>query len=170
MRFVPQIVRQAGYVFLICCTFGFLVSASNAQEATESHLTAAKQAMQATGATSRLDGILLEVASFTKAGLIATRPDIEAQITQLVDEAAISLAPRRGPLENEVAEIYAKIFTEQELNTIAEFFGSEAGKKFLSETPFLFRQVDEASKVWRTGITRDLSRLVQEKLREEGLQ
>ena len=126
--------------------------------------------MQATGATSRLDNILLEVASFTKAGLIATRPDIEGEITNIVDETAISLAPRSAVLEDEVARIYATVFKEEELETIATFFGSETGIKFLRETPFLFRQVDEVSKVWRTGVTRDMAQMVQQKLKEQGLQ
>lgn len=170
MRSVLQIMRRANVIVALLVASVFVAMPSQAQELTESHLAAAKEAMQATGATTRLDGILVEVASFTKAGLIATRPDIEGDITQIVDEAAISLAPRRGPLEDEVATIYANVFTEDELKTISGFFGSETGAKFLNETPFLFRQVDEASKVWRTGITRDLSQMVQEKLKEKGLQ
>ncbi len=141
-----------------------------AQEITPEHNKAAKAAMVATGATSRLDGILPEIASFTKAGLIANRPDIEAEISNIVDETAISLAARRGALEEEVAAIYTQMFTQAELESIATFFTSEAGIKFLNLTPNLFRQVDEVSKVWRTGITRDMSRTVQEKMKEQGLQ
>ena len=168
MHSVKQFSRQTfvSFAIIISCLFSY----ANAQEFTEAHLKAAKTAMQATGATSRLDNILLEVASFTKAGLIATRPDIEGEITNIVDETAISLAPRSAVLEDEVARIYATVFKEEELETIATFFGSETGIKFLRETPFLFRQVDEVSKVWRTGVTRDMAQMVQQKLKEQGLQ
>ena len=143
---------------------------ATAQEASAEHLSAAKAAMKATGATSRLDKILPEIAAFTKTGLIANRPDIEAEISTIVDEVAISLAPRRGPLEGEVAAIYAKLFTQDELVAIGTFFSSEAGEKFLRLTPNLFREIDDASRLWRGGITRDMSKLVQEKLVEQGLQ
>lgn len=170
MSFTVQIIRQAKCLILSALIAIAGASAVNAQEIGAEHLKAAKSAMQATGATSRMDTILLEVASFTKAGLIANRPDIESQITEIVDEAAISLAPRQGSLEDEVATIYANMFSQEELTKIGEFFASEAGTKFLTATPGLFRQVDEASKVWRTGITRDLSQMVQQKLNEQGLQ
>ena len=143
---------------------------TTAQEVTDEHLVAAKAAMKATGATSRLDKILPEVAAFTKTGLIANRPDIEAEISIIVDEVALSLASRRGPLEGEVAVIYAKLFTQEELNSIGTFFSSEAGEKFLRLTPNLFREIDEASRLWRGGITRDMAKQVQEKLVEQGLQ
>ncbi len=141
-----------------------------AQEITPEHIKAARGAMEATGATDRLDGILPEIATFIKAGLIANRPDIEAEISDIVNKVAISLAPRRGPLENEVATIYGNKFTQEELETIQVFFSSETGIKFLNQTPLLFREVDEVSKVWREGIVRDMGKAVQEKLKEAGLQ
>ena len=141
-----------------------------AQELTPEHVKAARATMQATGATDRLDGILSEVANFIKAGLIANRPDIESEISDIVNKVAISLAPRRGPLEAEVAAIYGKKFSQEELETIHTFFASEVGIKFLTQTPFLFREVDEVSKVWREGIARDMGKAVQEKLKEAGYQ
>lgn len=141
-----------------------------AQEITPDHIKAARAAMAATGATDRLDAILPEVSTFIKAGLIANRPDIESEISDIVNKVAISLATRRGPLENEVATIYGNRFTQAELETIQTFFSSETGVKFLTQTPTLFRDVDEASRVWREGIVRDMSNQVQEQLKEAGLQ
>ena len=141
-----------------------------AQEITAEHIKSARGAMEATGATDRLDGILPEVATFIKAGLIANRPDIESEISDIVNKVAIGLAPRRGPLENEVATIYSNKFTQAELDTIQVFFASDTGIKFLNQTPTLFREVDEVSKVWREGIARDMGQQVQEKLKEAGLQ
>lgn len=141
-----------------------------AQELSAEHIKAARAAMVSTGATNRLDAILPEVVNFVKAGLIANRPDIEAEISKIVNEVAISLAKRRGPLENEVATIYGNRFTLAELQTIETFFASDVGIKFLTQTPQLFTEVDEVSKVWRSGIVRDMSKNVQEKLKESGLQ
>lgn len=139
------------------------------QKVTKEHRQAAIAAMEATGATERLDGILPELAEFTKAGLIANRPDIEAEISDIVDNVAIDLATRRGPLETETAAIYTAKFTQQELQTVADFFSSDVGKKFLLETPAVLREVDSASRVWRDGVLRDMNNNVVEKLKEEGL-
>ncbi len=168
MKLAKQIVR----FFSVCAIVAPLSLAggfATAQEYSKEHLDAAKSAMQATGATERLDAILPEVANFTKAGLIANRPDIESQISLIVDETAISLAERRGALENEVASIYAGAFSEDELKKIAEFFESEVGIKWKS-TAELLNKVDEAANIWQAGINRDMSKLVVEKLQEQGLQ
>jgi len=170
MKSTNAILVAVKSAFMACIVILGAMQMATAQEVSPEHIQAAKKAMVATGATSRLDGILPEVASFTKAGLIANRPDIEAEISNIVDETAISLAARRGVLEEEVAAIYTQMFTLPELESVATFFTSEAGTKFLSLTPNLFRQVDEVSKVWRTGISRDMSKAVQEKMSEQGLQ
>lgn len=172
MKFGVAILRKmkTGIAALaICMTFA-TSGAVYSQELSDEHIKSARETMAATGATDRLDKILPEVANFVKAGLIANRPDIEAEISNIVNEVAISLAPRRGPLENEVAKIYGNQFTKEELDTIKVFFASETGIKFLNRTPFLFRDVDQVSKVWREGIARDMTNAVQEKLKEAGLQ
>jgi hypothetical protein len=74
----------------------------------------------------------------------------------MVDDAALALAPRRNDLENEVARVYAKLFTEQELNEIAQFYSSEAGKKLLRQGPLATREMLAAAEVWTNGIVRDL--------------
>ncbi|MEM7070005.1 MAG: DUF2059 domain-containing protein [Pseudomonadota bacterium] len=170
MKMGLKLISTLRALVIVSTTFGFSLSASYAQEVTAEHTAAAKAAMVATGATTRLDKILPELSAFTKAGLITNRPDIEAEISTIVDDVAISLAARRGPLENEVAAIYTKLFTLEELQTIETFFASETGEKFLTITPRLFGEIDQVAKVWRAGITRDMSEQVQKKLTEAGLQ
>ena len=147
-----------------------LMPQAQAQDYSESHLDAAKKVMEASGATTQLDVILPEMAQAAKTGLISTRPDKEVEISETVDNTAIELAPRRGDLENEIAQVYAKLFTEKELNAIYEFYNSDAGKKLLSESPILFREIDKAAKVWRVGLGRDLQEAVRTKLKEQGIE
>ncbi|MBL4890751.1 MAG: DUF2059 domain-containing protein [Rhizobiaceae bacterium] len=139
---------------------------STAQETSQSHLNAAKSAISATGTSAPLDNILPIMAEQAKSQLISGRPDIAATISDVVDDATIALAPRRGDLENEVAAIYAKIFTEVELTEISDFYRSDAGKKLLAEAPIMERQIKQASQTWGSGVRRDLSQAIGEKLRE----
>ncbi len=162
--------KIAVYVLAVMIFAVGAVQSVVAQEATESHLNAAKRAITATRSTDRLDIILPQMAEEAKAELIRNRPDEEAQLTVLVDEAALTFASRRGDLENEVAQVFAKVFTEAELVSIADFYESEAGKKFLSESPIVVREMTEASRIWAGGVQRDLQVLIQEKLKEKGLQ
>ncbi len=145
------------------------LSPVNAQEFPDSHIAAAKSAIKATESTNELNEILPRAAVRMADQLIGTRPDIADQIQVIVNESAIELAPRRGDLEIEVAKIYARVFTQEDLQNISEFFGTEAGKKFLSELPIVVREIDKASRIWGNGINRDMSQKVREKMQAAGL-
>ncbi|ORE97244.1 DUF2059 domain-containing protein [Aurantimonas sp. 22II-16-19i] len=127
-----------------------------AQDISESHLAAARAAVTAIRATDQFDEILPNAATQIKSELINNRPDMEQQISDMVDDAAIALAPRRADLETEVARIYARIFSEDELKSIASFYSSGAGEKLLAQGPQATRGMLQAAELWSRGIVRDL--------------
>ena len=148
------------------------VTASNAvaQEISDEHLAAARAAVAASKTTRQLDAILPQIGEALKERLISGRPDAAAQISSIVDEATLSLAPRRGDLETEIARSYARIFSIEELQVISEFYNTETGKKLIEQLPLIGRLMTEASRVWSTGLQRDMGVIVSEKLQEAGLQ
>ena len=154
----------------VAMVFGALGTAAYSQEFSESHIAAAKKAMETSRSTTRLDAILPQMAEQAKAELIRNRPDKEVEITTIVDSAAIDFAPRRGDLENEVAQVFARVFTEEELNQISAFYGSPAGQKFLNDSPLVVREITQASRVWSNGLGRDLNEAIVVKMKEAGLQ
>jgi len=156
----------AGAILLLT----FLSPSARAQDVTESHLKAARAAVAASNSTGSLDDILPRLAEQAKQNLITNRPDAADQINVIVNDVAISLAPRRADLEDEVARAYARIFTEAELNEIAAFYLTETGKKLIAQTPDVARSIDQAARVWTNGIQRDLRNEVGKKLVEAGLQ
>jgi hypothetical protein len=129
---------------------------ARAQEIGESHLAAARSAVNAIESTDQFDNILLNAATQVKADLIGNNPNLQTEISDMVDNAALALAPRRNDLENEIARVYAKLFTEQELTEIAKFYDSEAGKKLLRQGPLATREMLAAAEIWTNGIVRDL--------------
>ena len=139
---------------------------ASAQDVSESHLAAARDAIGAIRATAQFDNILLAAALNLKSELIQTNPDQQATISATVDEVAIQLAGRRGDLENEAARVYANYFTEDELTAIAAFYESEAGQKLLANGPQATRDVLQAADIWGRGVGRDLAQSVGTVLRE----
>ena len=136
-----------------------LVSASPslAQEITESHLKAARAALAAIHATDVYDGILPNAADQLKQQLIQKNPDLQSLISKTVDEKTIAMAGRRADLEKEAATAYAKAFTEEQLNTIATFYESDAGKKLISDGPIVVRELNKSAQIWQNGVARDLA-------------
>ena len=140
------------------------VKPSIAQDISESHLAAAQRAVNETNATTSYDVILLDAATRLKNDLTSTNPDQADLVAIVVDEEALKLAERRGALEREASRLFANSFSEAELNSIAEFFGSDTGRKYLEQTPILARELAKAARVWAAGITRDLGEAVNQRL------
>ncbi|MBD9372232.1 DUF2059 domain-containing protein [Rhizobium sp. ARZ01] len=138
-----------------------------AQDASEEQIKAARAAMDSLNATAQFDGILPQIAEKLKGTLIQSSPNFGEMINKTVDEEALALASRRADLEREVANIYAKTFSLEELKAIADFYGSPAGKKLLQSGPLAAREVMKAADIWAAGISRDLAVNSDKKLEAE---
>ena len=78
-------------------------------------------------------------------------------ISSVVDEKALAIAARRADLEREAALTYARVFSEEQLNAIADFYSSDAGQKLLSDGPIVTRELFRAAEIWESafpGISR----------------
>lgn len=162
-RTLPRALRAAAGALALAAA---LAGPAAAQEVSEGHLSAARDAIGAINATSQFDNILLAAALNLKSQLIQNNPDQQAIISATVDDVALQLAGRRGDLETEAARVYANYFTEEELASIAEFYASEAGQKLLANGPQATRDVLRAADIWGRGVSRDLAQSVNAALAE----
>ncbi|MEM5472458.1 DUF2059 domain-containing protein [Hoeflea sp. AS60] len=138
-----------------------------AQELSDDHIAAARGAIAALGSTDQFDGIIPGTAEQLKVSLIRANADLEEVISATVDEEALKIVPRRGDLEKEAAQIYAKAFTKDELDAIAAFYTSDAGKKLIETGPLVTRELVKSADIWAAGVTRDLSANVSAALTEK---
>lgn len=163
-----KIQRFGGIAFAALVAAGmFAGSVLAADEPSESHLKAARAAINAIRVTMPFDSILPTIASQLKSTLIQGSPNYEELISETVDEQALKIAPRRADLEKEAANIYAKAFTEEELNAIAAFYTSPAGLKLLKDGPLAIRELGKAGDTWATGISRDMSKATDAELEKK---
>ncbi|WP_174800493.1 DUF2059 domain-containing protein [Martelella limonii] len=139
-------------------------SVAHAQDITPEHVAAAKGTLQALGINNQFDEILPNQADLVQAQMTQVYPNYHSLIDEVVTDTAIALAPRRADLENEGAQIYANIFSEEELNKLTEFYSSDVGKKFIQYGPIAARQLGQAGDIWARGIARDLSQQAQDEL------
>lgn len=138
---------------------------SSAQAASDSKsLALAKKALAAIHATDQFDNFLPGAAGELKAQLVSKDPNNASVIAKIVDKQAMALVPRRAALEESAAEIYAKHFTQKELQTIIVFYTSDVGKKLLSTGPETIAELMSAFKSWSMDLARDLSNNVNKDL------
>ncbi len=165
MKLAASLIRPLALFLLLA---GLALNApARAQEVSESHLEAARRAISALKATEQFDGIILGLAESLKSQLYQKNPDMQPLISSVVDEKALAIAARRADLEREAALTYARVFSEEQLNAIADFYSSDAGQKLLSDGPIVTRELFRAAEIWEIGISRDLALEVANRLAEE---
>ena len=80
----------------------------------------------------------------------------------------LSLATRRADLDSAIALAWARLFTEDELNAIAEFYSSPAGKKFAEVTPELSSITIQTVDGWSNRVGEELLDKSREELKKQG--
>ncbi len=138
---------------------GVPISAS-AQDLSESHLQAARDAVFLSDITVPFQVLLPRMAEQLKASLISSSPDERDKANLLVDTHVLALEPRFRDLEEEAARIFANNFSEIELKEISTFFGSTTGRKYLDTNAIRAGEVGAAAKVWDSYVTTELHRNV----------
>jgi hypothetical protein len=132
-------------------------------------LAKARDILAITKLTSRYDLILPNLAERTKRLYIRANPSVEKDVAEATDEIALGFVGRRVEFENEVAAIWVKNFSSEELDVIHAFYTSAAGKKMLETTPVLARETLRAADAWGEALSQDLIVAVREELKARGL-
>jgi len=138
-----------------------------AQELSDDHIAAARAMISALKSTDQFDAIIPSVAEQLKTNLIRSNADLQEVISATIDEEALKIVPRRGDLEKEAAQIYAKSFTKEELTAIADFYNSAPGKKLIDNGPLVTRELIKSAEIWSAGIGRDLAANVNTALQQK---
>lgn len=157
------VVRVRHLTFAAAAVLALALPAS-AQDISASHLKASRAAIDALNATDEFDAILPQAAAALKAELIQKNPDLQQAISKIVDEKTLALVSRRADLEREAATVYARVFSEEELNAVAAFYNSAPGKKLMAEGPLVTRELIKAAEIWQRGVARDLAQTVGQEL------
>lgn len=165
MSLIGKFVRMAA---VLAALVAVPTSSLLAQEISPSHLAAALDVINATTATQSFDTRLPQIANEVTNRLIRARPDLHQEITDTVQAVALKLVVRRRELDQDVARVYAKAFTEDELKTIAAFLNSPAGKKYQTDGPKVFADTLQAVQSWSDRVGGEMLDKTREELKKQG--
>lgn len=141
-----------------------------AQELSASHVAIALEVVKSAGASRGFDNVLPLLANQVTDRLIRVRPDLHKEIQTAVEAVAIKLAVRRNELDNDVARIWAKYFSEEELQTLLAFYQSPAGKKFADTGPAVVAEAYQAVDRWSSRVGEELLEKTREELKSQGIE
>jgi hypothetical protein len=87
-----------------------------------------------------------------------------------VDAQALELVARRKDLDNDVARIWAKHFSEEELTAISTFYRSPAGAKLAEIGPKVVGETLQSVKGWSDRVGEELFEKSREGLKKKGVE
>jgi len=161
-------LKRFGAGMIVASSLAIVSHSALAQDISDDHLAAARAAITALKSTDQFDAIIPNAAEQLKFNMIRANGDLEEIISATIDEEALKIVPRRGDLEREAAQVYARSFTKEELTAIADFYNSDAGKKLIENGPLVTRELIKSAEIWSAGINRDLdvnvNKVMQEKV------
>lgn len=139
------------------------VPTGNAAQPTPEQLATAVQFLKASGLTVGFDDIIPQYLQQATTIYTGQRPEL----SQLINEAAISLVPefmkKRVELDNSLAKFYTTRFSEDELKQLITFYESPVGKKLATQQQIILRDSMPVVQGW----TRELQDGVMKRVREE---
>ncbi|MEM8662911.1 MAG: DUF2059 domain-containing protein [Pseudomonadota bacterium] len=170
-------MRLAALAPVFAIVFAAIVAAAPAvaqqnppadEDFSASHLRAAQQLITLVGGDVTFDDILPRIADQTRLVFTRTNPSLTREIEVAVTEAAVTMVPRRIELAKTLQLIWARRFSEDELNQLSEFFGGPLGTKYVEMFPIISALALGASKQYEQVISAEMVNATREKLREAG--
>jgi uncharacterized protein len=128
--FVP-VARAALLALALVAAAG----SAQAQQPSPAALAAARELMELKGVKSLVEPVVVGVIEQTKGTILQTNPGLTKDLDEVSAQLRNEYQPRVVEMTNEIVQLYAQRFSEQELKEAIAFYKSAAGKKMLAEEP-----------------------------------
>jgi len=153
-----------GLALFIC--MGATTAQNPAPSATA--LAMARELMEIKGASRIYDPIFLGVIEKAKFALMQSNPMLQQPLNQVTVKLRTELRPKLDALKQEIAGLYAKALTEQELKQVLTFYKTPLGAKLLTVEPKLFDQSMQHTSDWAEKFSEEALVKIRNEMRKLG--
>lgn len=100
------------------------------------------------------------------------QPNLSDRALAIIREeilAVMSSEKSKQSLREQICQVYAKIFTTDELRRLVKFYSSPVGKKLAASMPLIIKDSQEITRVWVMTLIPELRRRIRERLETQKL-
>lgn len=168
MRLHPAI---AGLVVAAMLSAGAFVQAAWAQDRNNGAALAEARELMVVTKTVDITKQMLPLMLKSSTEVVArANPGIAAQVRKLMEELFLPEITARIPaFVDDMAVLYTKHFTPEELQQMNAFYGTPLGQKVIATTPLLLQQSAALREAWGRRSALDVLSKIAPKLRARGL-
>ena len=156
----PKLLSRLALAAALMC---LAVTAGQAQAPTAGAVAAARELLAIKGGTLMFEPVIPGVVESTKNNLLPTNPNLSKDLNEVSLQLRKEYESKKAELVYEVAIVYAKHFTEQELKELVTFYKSPLGQKMIKEEPIALDESLKRAQDWSI----DFSEVVMGRFRTE---
>lgn len=169
MSVIQALQRAARIAAMAVAVVAFGAGAhAQSQKPSAASLQVAKQLMTVTHATSLFNPLIAGVVEQAKLFFLQQNPNLGKDLNDVAAKLRTELKPRFSEITNEVAQLYAQNFTEQELKDILAFYKSPAGQKLLQRQPKVIESSMKFAQTWANKLSDEVITKMREEMRKKG--
>ena len=156
-------------VLSVLSVVGLLLAAAPlaAQELTASHLAAARDLVQLTGASTSIERIIPALVEDIKRQTV-TRPELTKDLAEILKTMQPEMDQQRVQALGVAARSYAKFMSEPEIRDAVAFFRSPAGTKYAKVQPEITEDLVSSLGAWSQLVAEYLQTRVRSEMLKRG--
>jgi uncharacterized protein len=158
--------RIFGMVVLVAA----LLSGGNAfaQSPSPESLAAAKELIFTAKLADQFKALMPIIINGLKPAIVQNRPQVEKDYDEIMPLMMGAMNARLDQLIEQIAGLYAKFFTADELRQVTAFYRQPAGQKFLRHMPVLMQEGMAMGQKFGESIAAEMQRQIVDELRKRG--
>jgi hypothetical protein len=159
-----RLITLAAIAVATCLASGL----ARAQDSSPEGLAAGQELIEASRAADQFKTLLPLIARQLKPAIVQGRPEIERDYDQVMP-LMIDLAQRQlAKVTDDMAAIYARNFSVEEMRQITAFYRSPVGQAFLERFPAVAQQSLALGQKFGESLVKEMQRTVTDELRKRG--
>lgn len=163
-----QAIRRAAGAALLAAAVTAAAPAAHAQQPAPSAMAVAKEIVATTGSMAMFSPLVAGVIEQAKLVYLQQNPALSKDLNEIAAKMRTDMSPRLGEVSEQVAQLYARHFTEQELKDILVFYKSPVGKKLLNEQPQVVDDSMKFAQNWANALSGEVVAKMRDELKKKG--
>lgn len=152
---------------LFCVALG--QSALAQKQPSDDALEAARALIEASGAASQFDQVIPLMTGPMMQAFISLAPQRAGEIREVMAEMVKRFSARKGELIDQIAGIYAKRMSAEDMREVARFYQSEIGRRMVGAQPQILQESFLVGQQWGARIGAEIDAEMRRELRKRGV-
>jgi uncharacterized protein len=141
---------------------------AQAQQPSPAALASARELMDLKGVQNLVTPVVVGVIEQTKGVILQTNPGLTKDLDEVAAQLRNEYQPRTAEITNEILQLYAQRFSEQELKELVAFYKSPTGKKMLAEEPKILDATYGRLQQWASRLQDEVGVRVRAEMKKRG--